>query len=119
VAARSRFRSLQQEWQNLLSGRSLWLRGPLRDRFQGKVTEIDRLLAKVEQNPTAANLTQAKQQIDELSRSLDVWLRLESLERPYRLDTWKNRLGAITAILRYGAAREERNVRTAQHDRPL
>ncbi len=119
VAARSRFRSLQQEWQNLLSGRSLWLRGALLERFQGKITEIDRLLAQVEQNPTAANLAQAKQQIDELSRSLDVWLRLESLERPYRLDTWKNRLGAITAILRYGAAREQRIVRTAQHDRPL
>ncbi|MGQ9864762.1 MAG: glycoside hydrolase family 10 protein [Pseudanabaenaceae cyanobacterium] len=119
VAARSRFQSLRQEWQSLLSGRSLWLRGALLERFQGKITEIDRLLTQVEQNPTPVNLAQAKRQIDELRNSLDVWLRLESLERPYRLDTWKNRLGAITAMLRYGAAREQRNVRTAQNEPSL
>jgi hypothetical protein len=102
AAAKVRFSSLQQEWQTVLKEDSLLVRGDNLRSWQAQIAQIDRSLAAIAQSPSRDKLQTAIRQIDNLSTDLKRWLRLAEA---YRINTWVNRLQAISTILRFGEFR--------------
>lgn len=105
TAAQIRYGDLRREWQTLLSRDNLWLRGSSLATFQQEAENLEKSLSSLTLNPNRSNLQAAKSSLQKLTQGLPNWLRLENLERPYRISTWQNRLNAIAAILRYSASR--------------
>jgi uncharacterized lipoprotein YddW (UPF0748 family) len=105
TAAQIRYGDLRREWQSLLEKDSLWLRGISLEKFQQEAEVLEKALEGLNIRPDAAKLMLAKSSLDRLVIGLPNWLRMESLERPYRVSTWQNRLNAIASILRFSANR--------------
>ncbi len=101
-AAKVRFDSLQQEWQTLLQGESLLLRGEALASWQRQTQQLSQTLEMISQKPSRERLQSAIRQVDNLSENLRRWLRLGDT---YRVNTWVNRLQAITTILRFAEFR--------------
>ncbi len=102
AAAQSRFASLRREWQSLLDRQTLWVRGETLQQWQQQTEALDRALVALRQHPTPTAMKAASDALAETQNNLPKWLRLESLERPYRLATWMNQLEVIEGMLRYG-----------------
>jgi len=102
TAAKVRFTSLQQEWQSVLQGESLLVRGEALASWQRQAQQLSQTLEAIAQRPSRAVLQSVVQQVDNLSEDLRRWLRLVDT---YRVNTWVNRLQAINTILRFGEFR--------------
>ena len=102
AAAAARFRALQQEWQFLLDKQQIWIQQSALASWNAEAQQLEQLLAELEMNPTPAHLRRAQEGLDQFRRQLPTWLSQENLQRPYRVNTWVNRLTAMETILRYG-----------------
>lgn len=105
AAAQLRYTALKQEWQVLLKSNSIWVKGESLESWQKQVEDLDKSLDQLSRQPSQANYKMAIADLDTMLKKLPDWMRLENLERPYRVTTWSNRLEAIAAILRYGESR--------------
>ncbi|MCS6959108.1 MAG: family 10 glycosylhydrolase [Pseudanabaenaceae cyanobacterium SKYGB_i_bin29] len=101
-AALIRYELLLKEWQPFLAGERLWLRGLTLQAMQNKTQAFKTALVNLQTSPTRTNYQAAITALRSLSQDLPQWLRLEALERPYRVNTWHNRLTAIERMLQYG-----------------
>ncbi|MFN3360643.1 MAG: glycoside hydrolase family 10 protein [Pseudanabaenaceae cyanobacterium] len=101
-AALMRYELLLKEWQPFLAGERLWLRGATLQAMQSKTQAVQTALVNLQNNPNNSTYQTAVIALRSLSQDLPQWLRLEALERPYRVNTWSNRLLAIERILQYG-----------------
>ncbi len=90
----------------LLESDRLWVRGDNLTNWQQQVDRLDLALSRLAQTPTLANYQAATVALQALTEDLPKWMRLESLESPYRITAWVNRLEAIDAMLRYGKQRQ-------------
>ncbi|NJK33931.1 MAG: hypothetical protein HC919_02720 [Oscillatoriales cyanobacterium SM2_2_1] len=100
-----RFSDLRKEWQTLMDGDRLWIRGENRVQWEQQSQSLYRSLDLVSRQPNLANIGQARKNLSAMAENLPQWMRLEGIERPYRLATWRNRLESIEALLRYGEPR--------------
>jgi uncharacterized lipoprotein YddW (UPF0748 family) len=105
MAAQIRYGDLRREWQALLGKDNLWLRGASLENFKKEADNLEQTLGKLNDKPDPVKLQAAKSSLERLIVGLPNWLRIENLERPYRVTTWQNRLSAIASILRFSANR--------------
>ena len=105
AAAQSRYTALRQEWQSLLKSNNIWVKGESLEKWQKQTEELEKSIDLLNRQPSQANFKEAIGDLDTMAKNLPDWMRLENLERPYRVNTWTNRLGSIGAILRYGESR--------------
>lgn len=105
MAAQIRYGDLRREWQALLEKNNFWLRGSSLNGFKKEADILEQALENLNRKPDLAKLQTAKSSLDRLITGLPNWLRIEKLERPYRVTTWQNRLQAIASILRFSANR--------------
>ncbi len=120
-AALIRYEFLLKEWEPFLRGDRLWLRGNTLQEMRSKTKSLQSALISLQNNPTDREYQIAITALKEFSQNLPKWLRLESLEHPYRVNTWVNRLTAIERIMQYGErtliANRKEGIRAAQTDR--
>ncbi len=102
AAAEVRFQVLRREWEYLSSQNLLWLRDEDRRTWQAQAETLGAALTALVRTPSRAHLDTARAALTRMQSGLNSWMRLEALERPYRLRTWQNRLTAMGAMLRYG-----------------
>ncbi len=102
TAAYNRYLTLRQEWRNLLETKRLWIPVEQLNAWERSAAKVEQMLTALDQAPSAPQAEAALTAITELSTNLPEWTRLERLRRPYRINTWVNRLEAIAAMVRYG-----------------
>jgi len=102
AATVARFRSLQQEWDFLQQNKQIWIQESSLQTWNQEANALAALLRELEANPSRSILERSQQALDTFRRQLPQWLSQENLERPYRVNTWINRLTAMETILRYG-----------------
>ncbi|WP_162139099.1 glycoside hydrolase family 10 protein [Synechococcus sp. PCC 7336] len=104
-ASAFRFAALRQEWETLLANEQMWIPERFLGDWQAQVEQAAAALQALEQSPSETTLLQARAEIATLREGLEDWFRFEALERPYRVETWENRIIALDTLLRYGERR--------------
>jgi hypothetical protein len=102
TAAYNRYLALRQEWRNLLESKRLWIPVEQLNAWEQSATQVEQMLVNLNERPTSAQAEATLTAISQLTANLPEWTRLERLRRPYRINTWVNRLEAIAAMVRYG-----------------
>jgi len=97
-----RFKIMQKEWNLLASGKKIWMADFDIPPFQAQVMRVSESINSLVERPSPVRIEKVRQDLSQLRTGLVSWLRLEKLERPYRVQTWDNRLAALDAMLRYG-----------------
>ncbi|MEM9567135.1 MAG: family 10 glycosylhydrolase [Cyanobacteria bacterium P01_E01_bin.34] len=100
-----RFNALQQEWETLLANEQMWIPDRFQEDWRTQVAQVDAALQALDAAPSAMALNTARQELAALLIGMEEWFRFEALERPYRVNTWGNRLVALDTLLRYGEQR--------------
>ncbi|MEL7086390.1 MAG: family 10 glycosylhydrolase [Cyanobacteria bacterium J06597_1] len=100
-----RFDALQQEWATLLANEQMWIPDRFQEEWRSQVAQVDEALKSLDASPDAMALNTARQELAALLTGMEEWFRFEALERPYRVNTWSNRLVALDTLLRYGEQR--------------
>ncbi len=102
AAAVERFAVLQQEWRVLLANDQIWMSEAAEAEWQTQTEQLAAKLAALAEAPSVASVEQAQVFLADYVAALPEWMRLESLERPYRIGTWQNRLASLEVLLRFG-----------------
>lgn len=102
AAAVERFAVLQQEWQVLLANDQIWMSEAAATEWQAQTEQLATKLVALAEAPSVASVEQAQVFLADYVAALPEWMRLESLERPYRIETWQNRLASLAVLLRFG-----------------
>lgn len=97
-----RFQSLRQEWMFLSEQGQLRLLEPERSQWMEQIERVEGSLAALVADPNLEVLAEARTQLSRMSENLSAWMRAESLQNPYRVRIWGNRLTALEMMLRYG-----------------
>ena len=100
--AAARYVALQQEWNFLLNSQQLWLRGPELSSFKSQAEVLKSALDQLAAEPSVSRLTVARASLTVLQSQFADWMRLQSLEHPYQVKVWENRLFTLEKLLRYG-----------------
>jgi hypothetical protein len=98
----ARFKVIQSEWNLVTSGKKIWISDADIAPFQAQAQRVNESINSLVERPSPVRIQKVRQDLAQLRASMVSWLRLEKLERPYRVQTWDNRLGALDAMLRYG-----------------
>ena len=102
TAANNRYLALRQEWRNLLESKRLWIPVDQLNAWEQSATRVEQMLNALDRSPSPAQAEATLAALSQLTNNLPEWTRLERLRRPYRINTWVNRLEAIAAMVRYG-----------------
>jgi uncharacterized lipoprotein YddW (UPF0748 family) len=97
-----RFKIMQKEWSLLSSGKKIWMTDADIPPFQAQALRVNESINSLVERPSPVRIQKVRQDLAQLRAGMVSWLRLEKLERPYRVQTWDNRLAALDAMLRYG-----------------
>ena len=97
-----RFKIIQKEWSLLTSSKKIWMADYDLPPFQAQVARVNESINSLVERPSPVRIEKVRQDLSQLRSSMVSWLHLEKLERPYRVQTWDNRLAALDAMLRYG-----------------
>lgn len=106
-AAQARYGALQAEWQTALALNRLWVGGTALADWQAGDRRLAEALDRLVQEPTAANLSIARDRLRSFQGEFSDWLRLHRLSNRERVLTWERRLQAIEGLLIYGDRRLE------------
>ena len=98
----ARFKVIQSEWNLVTSSKKIWISDADIAPFQAQAQRVNESINSLVERPSPVRIQKVRQDLAQLRASMVSWLRLEKLERPYRVQTWDNRLGALDAMLRYG-----------------
>jgi hypothetical protein len=85
-----------------LESKRLWIPVEQLNAWEQSATQVEQMLVNLNERPTSAQAEATLTAISQLTTNLPEWTRLERLRRPYRINTWVNRLEAIAAMVRYG-----------------
>ncbi|HEY9642297.1 MAG TPA: family 10 glycosylhydrolase [Coleofasciculaceae cyanobacterium] len=107
AAAASRYQSLLQEWNFLLSRGQLSLQAADWQTWQMQAQSLEQALERLSQQPSAQNLEQARAQLTGFRTQFQGWMRLQALSQSYRVQTWDNRLALLEKLLDYGDCRTQ------------
>ncbi len=101
-SAQERFQVLQREWQFLLDEDELRILEPYRSEWLAQTERVEQVLNSLNRDPGLAQVERAEQEVVVLRRGFQEWMRFDSLQNPYRVQTWENRLFSLEMMLRYG-----------------
>ncbi len=99
TTASAQYKSLQQEWNWLLTNQQIQGDSQRLARWVSDVNQIGESLDDLGSEPSARELQQVTARLDGLGRSLPTSLSVNVASTPYRLRTWQNRLTAINRLL--------------------
>ncbi len=99
ATASARYKSLQQEWNWLLTNQQIRGDSQRLERWADEVNQIGTLLESVAVAPSQRELLQAKSRLSTLKRTLSINISVSAASAPYRLLTWQNRLIDIERLL--------------------
>lgn len=100
-----RFAALKTEWAFLISNQQLWLPEYQLGAWRNQTSRTQAALETLSKNPSAGWLSTARQELEHSRKGLGDWFGVERSLRPYRVQTWDNRLVALENLLRYAEAR--------------
>ncbi|MDX2273462.1 MAG: family 10 glycosylhydrolase [Cyanobacteriota bacterium] len=101
-AAQARFQVLQQEWQFLLNQNQIRIPEPGRSEWLAAIRQVEQDLNGLVGDPSPAQLAATQGSLATLRDGFANWMRSESLQQAYRVNTWENRLASLEMLLRYG-----------------
>lgn len=101
-AAQERFQVLQREWEFLLQEDEIRILEPYRSEWLAQVERVEQVMEDLIGNPGLTQVERAEQEVQALRRGFGEWMRFDSLQNPYRVSTWENRLFSLEMMLRYG-----------------
>ncbi|MCT7957974.1 glycoside hydrolase family 10 protein [Laspinema palackyanum] len=102
AAAVARFTGLQREWQFLRDTEELSMREVDLSQFKDKGLQLTQALDQLASDPSRPNLEQARSVLREFRGQFRGWMNLYSLQKPYQIETWENRLQTLEDLLSYG-----------------
>ncbi|MCT7983781.1 family 10 glycosylhydrolase [Laspinema sp. A4] len=102
ATAAARFTGLQREWQFLRDTEALSMRETDFNKFDEKGLQLTQALEQLTSDPSAPNLEQARSVLREFRGQFPRWMNLYSLQKPYQIQTWENRLQTLEDLLNYG-----------------
>jgi uncharacterized lipoprotein YddW (UPF0748 family) len=100
--AAARYAALQQEWNFLLSNNQIWLRGSALSGFNTGAKELETALNQLSKDPSPTKLAVTRASLSAFQSQFPVWMRSQSLENPYQVRVWTNRLATLERLLNYG-----------------
>ncbi|AFY83221.1 glycoside hydrolase family 10 protein [Oscillatoria acuminata] len=102
AAAAARFAGLQREWQFLRDTEELSMREVDLNEFEDKGVQLTQALEELARDPSGPNLQQTRSVLMEFRGQFRGWMNLYSLQKPYQIQTWENRLQTLDDLLNYG-----------------
>ncbi len=100
--AAARYAALQREWNFLLESKQLWLREPAQSSFSAQSKVLESALNQLAVVPSSSQLAVAKASLTAFRSQFPNWMRLHTLENPYQVKVWENRLSTMEQLLLYG-----------------
>lgn len=97
-----RYTALQREWKFVLQNNQLRLPETTRATFNSQVDVLQSALDQLSASPSASKLIAAKASLTRFQSQFRTWMRQESIDNPYQVRAWENRLATIERLLKYG-----------------
>jgi len=108
AAAAAQYDLLEREWAIALSNDQLAANAADLRQWGEQAAAVDATLAALAAQPSAANFSRARSQLNNLRRRFPTWLRQHASQRPYQVEAWYNRLASLEKLLHYGERLEQR-----------
>ncbi|HEY9796690.1 MAG TPA: family 10 glycosylhydrolase, partial [Leptolyngbyaceae cyanobacterium] len=101
-AAAARYAALQREWNFLLKSNQILIREPALSEWGKQADALSASLNQLAAEPSMRNLSLAKASLSSFRAQFQKWMASQSVEHPYQVQVWDNRLATIERLLRYG-----------------
>jgi uncharacterized lipoprotein YddW (UPF0748 family) len=101
-AAAARYAALQREWNFLLKSNQILIREPALSEWGKQADALSASLNQLAAEPSMRNLSSAKASLSSFRAQFQKWMASQSVEHPYQVQVWDNRLATIERLLRYG-----------------
>ncbi len=101
-AAVARYAALQREWNFLLKSNQILIREPALSEWGKQADALSASLNQLAAEPSMQNLSSAKASLSAFRAQFQKWMASQSVEHPYQVQVWDNRLATIERLLRYG-----------------
>ncbi len=101
-AAAARYAALQKEWNFLLKSNQILVREPALSEWGKQADALSASLNQLAAEPSMRNLSSAKASLSSFRAQFQKWMASQSVEHPYQVQVWDNRLATIERLLRYG-----------------
>jgi len=101
-AAAARYAALQREWNFLLKSNQILIREPALSEWGKQADALSASLNQLAAEPSMRNLSSAKASLSAFRAQFQKWMASQSVEHPYQVQVWDNRLATIERLLRYG-----------------
>ena len=101
-AAAARYAALQREWNFLLKSNQILIREPALSEWGKQADALSASLNQLAAEPSMRNLSLAKASLSAFRAQFQKWMASQSVEHPYQVQVWDNRLATIERLLRYG-----------------
>jgi uncharacterized lipoprotein YddW (UPF0748 family) len=101
-AAAARYAALQREWNFLLKNNQILIRQPALSEWGKQADALSTSLNQLAAEPSMQNLSSAKASLSLFRSQFQKWMGSQSVEHPYQVQVWDNRLATIERLLRYG-----------------
>ncbi len=102
ATAAARYSALQREWKFLLQNNKLKLPEPTLSAFKRRSEGLESALKQLAAAPNASNLAVATASLNTFQSQFRDWMYPQSVENPYQVKAWTNRLATLERLLRYG-----------------
>jgi predicted lipoprotein len=93
---------LQREWNFLLKSNQILIREPALSEWGKQADALSASLNQLAAEPSMRNLSSAKASLSAFRAQFQKWMASQSVEHPYQVQVWDNRLATIERLLRYG-----------------
>ncbi|MBF2066579.1 MAG: family 10 glycosylhydrolase [Calothrix sp. C42_A2020_038] len=100
--AATRYSTLKTEWIWIEQNNRLKLTPTALSDFKQQADILETALNQLAKNPSSSRLITAKSSLRRFQLLFRGWMRQQSVENPYQVRVWENRLVAIERLLRYG-----------------
>ena len=100
--AAMRYVALQTEWKLVSQNQELKIFQTELTKFNSQAKVLQQALEQLAQNPSSSQLVTAKASLTRFQSQFRIWMRPHSIENPYQVKVWENRLATIERLLRYG-----------------
>jgi uncharacterized lipoprotein YddW (UPF0748 family) len=97
-----RYTALQREWKFILQNDQLRLPQTTLSTFNSQSQVLQNALDQLSAAPSASKLIAARASLTRFQSQFRIWMRQESIDNPYQVRAWENRLATIERLLRYG-----------------
>ena len=85
-----------------MSKNQIWLRGSALSGFNTGAKELETALNQLSKDPSPTKLAVTRASLSAFQSQFPVWMRSQSLENPYQVRVWTNRLATLERLLNYG-----------------